>query len=55
MDAITGARPLKTGYPDPISIRTQREIISDQGVKTSQIFLGNGSVKQFDLLFRAFC
>ena len=42
-------------YPDPHQIKLKEEIAKIKGVKTDQIFLGNGSDEPIDLLIRAFC
>lgn len=42
-------------YPDPYQLELKNEIAKIKGVKSSQIFLGNGSDEAIDLLFRAFC
>ncbi|MEP0711030.1 histidinol-phosphate transaminase [Algoriphagus sp.] len=42
-------------YPDPYQLELKAEIAKIKQVKTSQIFLGNGSDEAIDLLFRAFC
>ncbi len=42
-------------YPDPYQLELKAEIAQIKQVKTSQIFLGNGSDEAIDLLFRAFC
>lgn len=42
-------------YPDPYQLELKEKISQIKGVKTSQIFLGNGSDEAIDLLFRAFC
>jgi histidinol-phosphate aminotransferase len=42
-------------YPDPLQLKI-KEIIADwNDVKTSDIFIGNGSDEAIDLLFRIFC
>lgn len=42
-------------YPDPHHKVLKQKIASYKGVKTEQIFLGNGSDEAIDLLFRIFC
>jgi histidinol-phosphate aminotransferase len=42
-------------YPDPYQSDLKAEIAKIKEVKSSQIFLGNGSDEAIDLLFRAFC
>ncbi len=42
-------------YPDPYQLELKEKISQIKEVKTSQIFLGNGSDEAIDLLFRAFC
>jgi histidinol-phosphate aminotransferase len=42
-------------YPDPYQLDLKSSIAEIKGVKSSQIFLGNGSDEAIDLLFRAFC
>lgn len=42
-------------YPDPYQLDLKEEIAKIKQVKSSQIFLGNGSDEAIDLLFRAFC
>lgn len=42
-------------YPDPLQLELKKEIASWRNVKTSQIFLGNGSDEAIDLLIRCFC
>ena len=42
-------------YPDPYQLELKEEIAKIKQVKSSQIFLGNGSDEAIDLLFRAFC
>src|SRR5690606_32414829 len=41
-------------YPDPYQLDLKEKIAEIKQVKTSQIFLGNGSDEAIDLLFRAF-
>ena len=50
--------PFETGYnryPDPHQKKLKEKIAEIKGVKTENIFLGNGSDEAIDLLFRAFC
>jgi len=50
--------PYDTGYnryPDPYQQEVKAKIASIKGVKSEQIFLGNGSDEPIDLIFRAFC
>lgn len=42
-------------YPDPYQSALKEEIAKIKGVRSSQIFLGNGSDEAIDLLYRAFC
>jgi histidinol-phosphate aminotransferase len=42
-------------YPDPYQLALKAKIAKIKTVKTSQIFLGNGSDEAIDLLIRAFC
>ncbi|WP_026970121.1 histidinol-phosphate transaminase [Algoriphagus terrigena] len=42
-------------YPDPYQSALKTEIAKIKAVRTSQIFLGNGSDEAIDLLYRAFC
>ena len=42
-------------YPDPYQSSLKEEIAKIKGVRSSQIFLGNGSDEAIDLLYRAFC
>lgn len=42
-------------YPDPYQSALKAEIAKIKAVRTSQIFLGNGSDEAIDLLYRAFC
>lgn len=42
-------------YPDPIQADLKLKMESIFGVKSKNIFLGNGSDEPIDLLFRAFC
>ena len=41
-------------YPDPLQRELKNELALIKGVKTEQIFLGNGSDEAIDLLFRCF-
>jgi histidinol-phosphate aminotransferase len=42
-------------YPDPLQLKIKERIAAGQNVKTSEIFIGNGSDEAIDLLFRIFC
>ena len=42
-------------YPDPYQSDLKVEVSKIKAVRTSQIFLGNGSDEAIDLLYRAFC
>ncbi len=42
-------------YPDPHQLKLKEKISRIKGVKSEQIFLGNGSDEPIDLLIRAFC
>lgn len=42
-------------YPDPYQSSLKDEIAKIKGLRSSQIFLGNGSDEAIDLLYRAFC
>lgn len=42
-------------YPDPYQLELKEKIAEIKEVKSSHIFLGNGSDEAIDLLFRAFC
>lgn len=42
-------------YPDPYQSSLKDEIAKIKAVRSSQIFLGNGSDEAIDLLYRAFC
>lgn len=42
-------------YPDPLQMKVKEELATLKGLKTNQIFLGNGSDEAIDLLYRAFC
>lgn len=42
-------------YPDPYQSSLKEEIAKIKAVRSSQIFLGNGSDEAIDLLYRAFC
>lgn len=42
-------------YPDPLQFQVKEEICRYEGIKSSQLFLGNGSDEAIDLLIRAFC
>jgi histidinol-phosphate aminotransferase len=50
--------PLATAYnryPDPLQLEIKEKIAKRQNVRTSEIFIGNGSDEAIDLLFRIFC
>jgi histidinol-phosphate aminotransferase len=42
-------------YPDPLQHALKTRIATIKGLRTEQIFLGNGSDEAIDLLFRIFC
>lgn len=42
-------------YPDPLQSKIKEKIAALQGVKMSEIFIGNGSDEAIDLLYRIFC
>lgn len=42
-------------YPDPHQTQIKKVLEKIKGVKSKQIFIGNGSDEAIDLLFRAFC
>ncbi|MEL6594081.1 MAG: aminotransferase class I/II-fold pyridoxal phosphate-dependent enzyme, partial [Bacteroidota bacterium] len=42
-------------YPDPHQRAIKARLAEIKGVRTEQIFLGNGSDEAIDLLFRVFC
>ncbi|MEP7213298.1 MAG: histidinol-phosphate transaminase [Acidobacteriota bacterium] len=42
-------------YPDPLQRALKEKIAAKNGVKSEQIFVGNGSDEAIDLLFRIFC
>ncbi|HIY37477.1 MAG TPA: aminotransferase class I/II-fold pyridoxal phosphate-dependent enzyme, partial [Candidatus Paraprevotella stercorigallinarum] len=42
-------------YPDPLQQEVKELLAPIKGVKSEQIFLGNGSDEAIDLLFRIFC
>jgi histidinol-phosphate aminotransferase len=42
-------------YPDPLQWQVKEKLSSIKGVKSTQIFLGNGSDEAIDILMRAFC
>lgn len=42
-------------YPDPLQTEVKAELAKQKGVRSSQIFLGNGSDEAIDLVFRVFC
>ncbi|MCY7348289.1 MAG: hypothetical protein LH614_19010, partial [Pyrinomonadaceae bacterium] len=39
-------------YPDPLQTKIKEKIAAMNAVKTSEIFIGNGSDEAIDLLFR---
>lgn len=41
-------------YPDPLQLKIKEKIAEMNSVKTSEIFIGNGSDEAIDLLFRIF-
>jgi histidinol-phosphate aminotransferase len=50
--------PLAAGYnryPDPLQMKIKQKIADLENVRTSEIFIGNGSDEAIDLLFRIFC
>jgi histidinol-phosphate aminotransferase len=42
-------------YPDPLQLEIKERVAENNNVKTSEIFIGNGSDEAIDLLFRIFC
>ena len=42
-------------YPDPHHTKIKKQLEKLKGVRSNQIFIGNGSDEAIDLLFRAFC
>jgi histidinol-phosphate aminotransferase len=42
-------------YPDPLQLEIKEKIGDIESIKTSGIFIGNGSDEAIDLLFRIFC
>ena len=42
-------------YPDPLQTAVKEKIAASKGIKSEQIFVGNGSDEAIDLLFRIFC
>jgi len=42
-------------YPDPLQFKIKEKIATLENVKTTEIFIGNGSDEAIDLLFRIFC
>jgi histidinol-phosphate aminotransferase len=42
-------------YPDPLQSKIKEKIAERNGVKSTEIFVGNGSDEAIDLLFRIFC
>ncbi len=56
LDANENPFPMEYNrYPDPHQKQLKKVISDLKGVKTEQIFLGNGSDEAIDLLFRVFC
>jgi histidinol dehydrogenase len=50
--------PNETGlnrYPDPRQVELRNQVARLKGVKSDQVFLGNGSDEAIDLLIRIFC
>jgi len=50
--------PLAAGYnryPDPLQLEIKEKIARLENLKTTEIFIGNGSDEAIDLLFRIFC
>jgi len=42
-------------YPDPVQGAVRKKVAEINGVKATQIFVGNGSDEAIDLMFRIFC
>ncbi|MCB1024117.1 MAG: histidinol-phosphate transaminase [Acidobacteria bacterium] len=42
-------------YPDPLQIEIKKRLAVINGVRTDEIFVGNGSDEAIDLLYRIFC
>ena len=42
-------------YPDPLQLEIKEKIAKLNDVKTTEVFIGNGSDEAIDLLFRIFC
>ena len=42
-------------YPDPLQRELKQKIAAIKGLRSGQVFLGNGSDESIDVLFRAFC
>ena len=42
-------------YPDPLQTGIKAKIAAREGLKSEEIFIGNGSDEAIDLLFRIFC
>ena len=42
-------------YPDPYQNELKLKLAIQKGIRTEEIFIGNGSDEAIDLLFRAFC
>lgn len=51
----SATKALYNRYPDPKQLEVKERIALHKRLKTSQIFLGNGSDEAIDLVFRAFC
>lgn len=50
--------PLPTDYnryPDPLQWKIKEKVASNNSIKPTEIFIGNGSDEAIDLLFRIFC
>lgn len=41
-------------YPDPLQRELKQKIAAIKGLRSGQVFLGNGSDESIDVLFRAF-
>lgn len=55
LDANENPFGLHNRYPDPHQKALKQEISALKNIKTSNLFLGNGSDEIIDLLFRVFC
>ena len=42
-------------YPDPRQVQLKQKIASIKGIRTENLFLGNGSDEAIDLIYRIFC